>query len=109
MLFSKFCSVNANKSSFEIKYMHDESYIIDLSESGFGTAIITICGIGNGNIITDPHLYIATAGETINHTGKIVAINGSIDGYVFTWIDGMHIRLSVSSGAWGTIHILKLV
>lgn len=102
-------ALNANKSSFEIKYMHDESYIIDLSESGFGTAIITICGIGNGNIITDPHLYIATAGETINHTGKIVAINGSIDGYVFTWIDGMHIRLSVSSGAWGTIHILKLV
>lgn len=102
-------SLNASKSSFEIKYMHDESYIIDLSESDFGTAIITICGIGNGNIITDPHLYIATAGETINHTGKIVAINGSIDGYVFTWIDGMHIRLSVSSGAWGTIHILKLV
>lgn len=102
-------ALNASKSSFEIKYMHDESYIIDLSESDFGTAIITICGIGNGNIITDPHLYIATAGETINHTGKIVAINGSIDGYVFTWIDGMHIRLSVSSGAWGTIHILKLV
>ena len=59
--------------------MHDESHIIDLSTSDFGTAIVTICGIANGNIITDPHLYIATAGETINHTGKIVAINGSIE------------------------------
>lgn len=102
-------ALNASKSSFEIKYMHDESYIIDLSTSDFGTAIVTICGIANGNIITDPHLYIATAGETINHTGKIVAINGSIDGYIFTWIDGMHIRLDVSSGAWGTVHILKLL
>lgn len=106
---SELSALNANKSSFEIKYMHDESHIIDLSTSDFGTAIVTICGIANGNIITDPHLYIATAGETINHTGKIVAINGSIDGYVFTWIDGMHIRLDVSSGAWGTIHILKLL
>ena len=102
-------ALNASKSSFEIKYMHDESHIIDLSTSAFGTAIVIICGIGNGNIITDPHLYIATAGETINHTGKIVAINGSLDGYVFAWIDGMHIRLNVSSGAWGAIHILKLL
>ena len=104
------CSaLNAKKSSFEAKYMHDESYIIDLSTSDFGTAIVTICGIASGNIATDPHLYIATAGETINHTGRIVAINGSMDGYVFTWIDGMHIRLYVSSGAWGTIRILKLL
>lgn len=85
--------------------MHDESYVIDLSDSEYKCCIILISGVGSSNIITPSHMFIATSADSSSKNAYLTEINGSLDGYVFTWIDGQHLRLQVSSAAWGTVTI----
>ena len=92
-------------SRSERKFVHDESYIIDLSVGDFKCCIILISAIGNDNIITPSHMFIATSAIDNSHTAFLTEINGSLAGYSFTWIDGKHLRLSVDPTAWGTITI----
>lgn len=87
------------------RFMHDESYVIDLSDSEYKCCIILISSVGSSNIITPSHMFIATSADSSSKNAYLTEINGSLDGYVFTWIDGQHLRLQVSSTAWGTVTI----